>query len=102
MNQSSRHSVYETLTNIVVGFAINFTLQLVVYPLLGIRIAGATNLLIVAIFTVASFLRGLALRRIFNASRGSAPSAPAARRAGSVCDGAGPSAAAAAARSAAA
>jgi uncharacterized membrane protein (DUF485 family) len=66
MSQSYRHSIAETVANIVVGYAVNLWLQVHVFPRFHIHVDIATNVEIGAIFTVTSFLRGFGLRRIFN------------------------------------
>lgn len=67
MKQSRIDSVMESLTNIVIGTAIytvvNHTLLAWV---LGIPISVGTSLWISAMFTVISFARSYAIRRIFN------------------------------------
>jgi cobalamin biosynthesis protein CobD/CbiB len=71
--QSRWMSFVEATINIVAGFGLAFITQIVVFPLFGIAVSTADNLLIGAIFTVVSLARSFALRRMFNhfsASRG--------------------------------
>ena len=64
--QSRKHSMAETMTSIVIGFAVSMAIQAVVLPAFGHQITLAQNFWITCIFTVASVVRGYALRRIFN------------------------------------
>ena len=64
--QSKKHSIFETITNIVIGLIISFLIQLWIYPLLKIPVTIKQNLIITFIFFVASFIRGYVIRRIFN------------------------------------
>ncbi len=64
--QSKRMSMIETATNVVVGLAISYSVQLVVFPWFGIHISHSTNASITAIFFVASLVRSYTIRRVFN------------------------------------
>jgi hypothetical protein len=64
--QSRTHSMAETMANIAVGFAASMVIQALVLPAMGHDITLAQNFWITCIFTVASVVRGYALRRIFN------------------------------------
>jgi hypothetical protein len=64
--QSKKHSIYETIANTIVGLAVSFLVQLIVYPMYGIKISHTTNLEITFIFFVVSFTRSYFLRRLFN------------------------------------
>ena len=66
MKQSKKHSVIESITNTVIGLAVSFLAQLVIYPLMGIVVTIKQNLVITFIFFVLSFVRGYIIRRIFN------------------------------------
>jgi hypothetical protein len=61
--QSKRYSALEALANIVIG---SFTLQLGLYPILGIPVTINQNIIIILVFFLASFIRGYLIRRIFN------------------------------------
>lgn len=67
--QSTRHSLLEALTNIVVGLVINGALNTTLVILLGVRsplhVAGWV-IGISVIFLMSSFLRLFIIRRIFN------------------------------------
>ena len=69
MKQSRTMSLVEAVTNVVVGYAIAVVVQLVVFPLFGLVVSLAGNLLIGGIFTAVSVARAFALRRLFEAIR---------------------------------
>jgi hypothetical protein len=64
--QSRWMSFVEASSNIVAGFGLAFVTQILVFPLFGIAVSTADNLLIGAVFTVVSLARSFALRRMFN------------------------------------
>lgn len=64
--QTKRHSIIESITNTTVGFIISLLVQMVVYPVMGIKVTISENLIITVVFTIVSILRGYALRRLFN------------------------------------
>ena len=64
--QKKKHSLLEVFLNILIGFGIAQTAQIVIFPLFGIHIPLHDNLMIGVIFTVISVLRSYALRRGFN------------------------------------
>lgn len=66
MTQSKKHSLLESATNVIAGLIISFAIQLVIYPLMGIPVSLKQNVVLTAVFFVASFIRGYVIRRIFN------------------------------------
>jgi hypothetical protein len=64
--QSKKHSIVESLTNILVGLVTSFLIQLVIYPLLNIPVSLNENITITILFFIASFIRGYLIRRFFN------------------------------------
>ena len=64
--QSRGMSWLETCLSTAIGYLVALATQLVVFPLLGIVVAFGENLLIGAIFTVVSIIRGYCVRRLFN------------------------------------
>lgn len=66
MAQSKKHSVYESITNVVVGLLVSIVAQMILYPLMGIPVSFNQNLVITAVFFVLSFARGYIIRRMFN------------------------------------
>ena len=66
MAQSRRHSAYEAVANVAIGYLVAVAAQICIFPLFGIRVNLQDNLLIGAAFTAVSLVRSYALRRIFN------------------------------------
>jgi hypothetical protein len=69
MSQSKKHSLLESISNVILGLLISFLIQLWIYPLLGIPVTINQNIFITTVFFIASFLRGYIIRRIFNGIR---------------------------------
>jgi len=66
MTQSRFQSLIEAWAGTVVGFGMSLGLSTVVYPAFGHTFTLIQNFWIVTIFTVASVIRGYAVRRFFN------------------------------------
>jgi len=64
--QTKLQSLFESLTNIAVGYIVSILSQLVIFPLFGISTTIKDNLMIGLFFTVVSIVRGYCLRRFFN------------------------------------
>jgi len=64
--QSKRMSFIESLTNVFVGYVFAVASQLIIFPLFGIYLPLADNLIMGLYFTVLSIIRSYALRRVFN------------------------------------
>ena len=62
-------SLVEAVANVLVGYGIAVATQAMVFPLFGLQASIEDNLLIGAIFTIVSIVRGFALRRLFEALR---------------------------------
>ena len=69
MKQSRTMSLIESVTNVVVGYALAIATQLVVFPLFDIEAALSEHLAIGGAFVVVSLARGYLLRRLFEALR---------------------------------
>lgn len=70
MAQTWLGSIVEAKTNIVIGFAINWTANMVFLPMFGFStLTGAKAFGIGLVFTVISILRQLIIRRFFNGMR---------------------------------
>jgi hypothetical protein len=69
MKQSRAMSLVEATANVAVGFGVAVLAQIAVFPMFGLRVGFADNLMIVAIFTAISIARSYALRRMFEAIR---------------------------------
>lgn len=65
MTQTRAHSFLESITNTAVGYVINLTAQVLIFPVFGIYVPLRTNIGISLFFTVISIARGYALRRWF-------------------------------------
>lgn len=64
--QSRAMSLVESIANIVVGFAVAVSAQLIVFPLFGIKASLLQNLGIGSVFTAVSLARSYCIRRLFN------------------------------------
>jgi hypothetical protein len=64
--QTKLGSFAEAWANIVVGFAINWTANMLILPLFGFHVTGAQAFGIGVIFTGISLVRSYVLRRWFN------------------------------------
>lgn len=70
MAQSRFGSFVETFINMVIGFAINWSCNMLILPLFGFAsLTGGTALEIGLVFTVVSLVRQYILRRFFNGLR---------------------------------
>jgi len=67
MNQTKLGSLYEALINIVIGWVINFTANMTIFPLFGWEISVEQNIWLGTIYTVISLVRSYVIRRWFNA-----------------------------------
>jgi hypothetical protein len=66
MSQSRKGSMAEALMNTAIGFSINYTANLLIFPLFGMHISLANNFLMGIIYTGISIGRSYVLRRVFN------------------------------------
>lgn len=67
VTQSRIDSAMETVTNTAIGYVIALVANIVILPaVLGIKVSMGENLLIAALFTVISLVRGYLIRRAFN------------------------------------
>jgi len=69
MSQSRRLSMFEAVTNVVVGYALAVITQIMLFPLFGLLVSLGDNLAIGAAFTGISLIRSYALRRLFERLR---------------------------------
>ena len=67
MTQTRLGSLYEALINVVIGFAINYTANLLIFPLFGFHIGLGANFVMGLLYTVISIARSYVIRRWFNA-----------------------------------
>lgn len=68
--QSRLMSLAEVTTNVAIGYMLALATQFAIFPMFGLAVSVADNLMIGGIFTAVSIGRGYALRRLFNTLRG--------------------------------
>lgn len=66
MSQSKRGSLIETVTGTAIGYSVAVVTQVVVFPWFNLQVSTSQNLLIAAVFTIISLVRGYWVRRLFN------------------------------------
>lgn len=66
MSQSKRHSAFEAVANVAIGYGVSVASNAVILPAFGFAVTLADNLLIGLWFTAISIVRSYALRRLFN------------------------------------
>ncbi|WP_415034469.1 hypothetical protein [Azonexus sp.] len=69
MSQTRLQSAVESLANVAIGYAVAVASQMLIFPLFGIHVTLADNLLIGGYFTLISIARSYAVRRWFNRRR---------------------------------
>lgn len=69
MKQSRSMSLFESVANVAIGYAVACISQLIVFPWFGLHVPLRDTLLIGAVFTVISIARSFLLRRAFEAIR---------------------------------
>ena len=67
MQQTKLGSFYESLINIIIGWSINFTANMTIFPLFGWDISVEQNIWLGTIYTFISLIRSYIVRRWFNA-----------------------------------
>ena len=67
--QSRAMSLVEALANVVVGYGLAIAIQLLVFPVFGLRVTLPDSAAIAAIFTAVSVVRSYLLRRLFERVR---------------------------------
>jgi hypothetical protein len=67
--QSRTMSLVEAITNVVVGYVVALLTQIAIFPMFGLVVSVADNLVVGGIFTAVSIVRSFALRRLFEAVR---------------------------------
>ena len=66
VGQSPRSAITEAWLNIAVGFAVNFTANFLLLPLVGASFSAGENFALGWIYTAVSIVRQYAIRRWFN------------------------------------
>ena len=65
-NQNKIDSALESVTNVIVGFTINFTANMFIFPLFGWSISVTQNIALGACYTAISLVRSYVIRRAFD------------------------------------
>ena len=71
--QSRLMSFVEAVSNVVVGYLLAVVTQLALFPMFGLVVSVADNVLIGGVFTAVSLVRSYMLRRLFEALRRGSP-----------------------------
>jgi hypothetical protein len=66
MTQTRLHSFVESMVNILIGYGVAVTTQIVVFPLFDIHIPMHDNFIMGGVFTIISLIRSYLIRRWFN------------------------------------
>ena len=64
--QSKKNSLFESFTNVVIGYGAAIATQLIIFPIFDIHISLSENFLIGLWFTIISIIRSYMVRRWFN------------------------------------
>lgn len=64
--QTKLESFFEANTSTLIGFIVSYILSYTVLPLYGVEQSHSVSLQITMIYTVASIIRGYAVRRYYN------------------------------------
>ena len=64
--QTRTQSFKESVVNIVIGYVIAFVSQIIIFPLVGVKVNLSQNLEIGLYFTAVSLIRSYLIRRYFN------------------------------------
>ena len=64
--QTIKNSIFESVTNVVLGLITSFLIQIFIYKWLNIPVTINQNVKITIVFFIVSFVRGYIIRRIFN------------------------------------
>lgn len=70
MAQSRLGSLVESFANVLIGYGVAVSAQVVIFPWFGVHLPLHDNLAIGLLFTVVSLIRSYALRRIFRRLHG--------------------------------
>jgi len=73
MKQSRAMSFIEAIANVVIGYTVAVSTQILIFPMFGLHTSLSQNLKLGAAFTVVSILRSYVLRRLFETLRFSTP-----------------------------
>lgn len=66
MSQTRKHSAFEAVANVLVGYWVNMLANFALFPLFGWHITLQQNLQLGVLYTAISLVRSYCLRRLFN------------------------------------
>ncbi len=66
MTQSKKNSLFEAFTNVLIGYLVAVTANLLILPVFGYNVTVADSFSIGVAFTLVSLGRSYVIRRIFN------------------------------------
>lgn len=64
--QTRLGSFVESIINVIIGFIINYSANLLIFPLFGMHISAVNNFYLGCIYTIISVVRSYIIRRYFN------------------------------------
>lgn len=67
MNQTRLESLAEVVINVIIGWVVGLTTQLIIFPIFDIKVSFSDQFWISVVFTFVSIVRSYAIRRWFNA-----------------------------------
>jgi hypothetical protein len=65
MKQTKQKSLIESTVQTIIGLGTSILIQVILYPILGIPVTFAENIIITLVFFTVSIVRGYFVRRIF-------------------------------------
>jgi len=66
MKQTKHKSLVESITQTIIGLGTSILIQVILYPIMGIPVTFAQNIIITIVFFIVSIIRGYLVRRYFN------------------------------------
>lgn len=66
MSQTKKQSVFESISQTLIGLGTSILIQLLLYPAMGIPVTFSQNVVITIVFFLVSIVRGYLVRRYFN------------------------------------
>jgi len=66
MKQTKNKSIIESIAQTIIGLGTSILIQVILYPIMGIPVTFAQNIIITIVFFIVSIIRGYLVRRYFN------------------------------------
>jgi len=66
MKQTKHKSLIESIVQTIIGLGTSILIQVILYPIMGIPVTFAQNIIITIVFFIVSIIRGYLVRRYFN------------------------------------